>query len=229
MTGATLFGLLGAALAGMGLYGAIVQPEPLCKVLGLNLLGGGLFLIFGAVARRGAAAGLAADPVPQALVITGIVVAFAATALAVTLLLRLFELTGRATRSPGAAEARKPGEAQCWPRRSPIQQGARRFCGRPSRVGARPWCSRWRSGPWRSAWCPSAPSGCSRSAVRMRRSCGCHDGRLVRPARRRAGHSAAAGGGLRLPAGAGPRLGSAAARAGSGPRRRPARRRCAVH
>ncbi len=112
MTGATLFGLLGAALVGTGLYGAIVQPEPLRKVLGLNLLGGGLFLIFGAIARRGAAAGLAADPVPQALVITGIVVAFAATALAVTLLLRLFQLTGRATLSPGAAEARKPGEAQ---------------------------------------------------------------------------------------------------------------------
>jgi multicomponent Na+:H+ antiporter subunit C len=35
--------------------------------------------------------------VPQALVITGIVVAFAATALAVALLLRLFETTGAAT------------------------------------------------------------------------------------------------------------------------------------
>ena len=43
------------------------------------------------VARRGAAAGLGGDPVPQAIVITGIVVAFAATALAVALLLRLFE------------------------------------------------------------------------------------------------------------------------------------------
>jgi multicomponent Na+:H+ antiporter subunit C len=37
------------------------------------------------------------DPVPQALVITGIVVAFSATALGVALLLRLFEETGRAT------------------------------------------------------------------------------------------------------------------------------------
>jgi multicomponent Na+:H+ antiporter subunit C len=111
MTGATLYGLLGATLVGAGLYGAIVQPEPLRKVLALNLLGGGLFVIFGAIARRGAAAGLAADPVPQALVITGIVVAFAATALAVALLLRLFELTGRATLGPNAAtEARKAGD-----------------------------------------------------------------------------------------------------------------------
>jgi len=35
--------------------------------------------------------------VPQALVITGIVVAFSATALAVALLLRLFEASGSAT------------------------------------------------------------------------------------------------------------------------------------
>jgi multicomponent Na+:H+ antiporter subunit C len=37
------------------------------------------------------------DPVPQALLITGIVVAFSATALAVALLLRLFDATGSVT------------------------------------------------------------------------------------------------------------------------------------
>jgi multicomponent Na+:H+ antiporter subunit C len=37
------------------------------------------------------------DPVPHALVITGIVVAFSATALAVALLLRLYDSTGQAT------------------------------------------------------------------------------------------------------------------------------------
>ena len=42
-------------------------------------------------------AGLDGDPVPQALLITGIVVAFSATALAVALLLRLFEATGNVT------------------------------------------------------------------------------------------------------------------------------------
>src|SRR5262249_58414724 len=51
-------------------------------------LGSGVFLVFGIIARRGAAAGALADPVPQALVITGIVVAFAATALAVALMVR---------------------------------------------------------------------------------------------------------------------------------------------
>jgi multicomponent Na+:H+ antiporter subunit C len=97
MSAATLYGLCSAALVGLGLYGLIVQPEPLRKVLAFNLIGGGVFLLLGVVARRGAAAGLAGDPVPQALVITGLVVAFAATALALALLLRLFEDSGQAS------------------------------------------------------------------------------------------------------------------------------------
>ena len=102
MSAATLYGLCGAVLFGLGLFGLIVHPQPLRKILAFNLIGGGVFLLFGAVARRGASAGFGGDPVPQALVITGIVVAFAATALAVALLLRLFQETGRATlRSDG--------------------------------------------------------------------------------------------------------------------------------
>jgi multicomponent Na+:H+ antiporter subunit C len=97
MTDATLYGLCAAALVGLGLYGLIVHPQPLRKILAFNLLGGGVFVMFGVVARRGGASVLAADPVPQAMVITGIVVAFSATALAVALLLRLFEETGRAS------------------------------------------------------------------------------------------------------------------------------------
>jgi multicomponent Na+:H+ antiporter subunit C len=84
-------------LVGMGLFGLITHPQPLRKILAFNLMGSGVFLLFGVVARRGAAAGFGGDPVPQALVITGLVVAFAATALAVALLLRLFQETGRAT------------------------------------------------------------------------------------------------------------------------------------
>jgi multicomponent Na+:H+ antiporter subunit C len=94
-----LFGLCGAALVGLGLFGLITDPEPLRKILAFNLLGTGTFLIFGVIARRGAAAGLDGDPVPQALVITGIVVAFSATAMAVVLLLRLFEESGATTLS----------------------------------------------------------------------------------------------------------------------------------
>jgi multicomponent Na+:H+ antiporter subunit C len=97
MSDATLYGLCGGVLVGLGLFGLIVHPQPLRKILAFNLIGGGVFLLFGVVARRGAAAGLGGDPVPQALIITGLVVAFAATALAVALLLRLFQETGRTT------------------------------------------------------------------------------------------------------------------------------------
>ena len=102
MTSATLAGLVGAALVGLGLYGLIANPQPLRKILAFNLMGSGVFLVFGIVARKGAAAGLQADPVPQAMVITGIVVAFAASALAVALVLRLFEAAGQATLNPDA-------------------------------------------------------------------------------------------------------------------------------
>ncbi len=94
---ATLYGLCGAGLVGLGLFGLVTNPQPLRKILAFNLLGSGVFLVFGVIARRGAAAGLGGDPVPQALVITGIVVAFSATAMAIALLLRLFQETGQAS------------------------------------------------------------------------------------------------------------------------------------
>jgi multicomponent Na+:H+ antiporter subunit C len=97
MSPATLYGLCSAVLVGLGLFGLITDPRSLRKILAFNLIGGGVFLLFGVVARKGAAAALAGDPVPQALVITGLVVAFAATALAVALVLRLFQETGRTT------------------------------------------------------------------------------------------------------------------------------------
>ena len=97
MSPATIVGLWGAAAVGLGLYGMIVSPEPLRRILAFDLLGSGVFLLLGVVARRGAAAGFAGDPVAQALIITGVVVAFAATALAAALRLRLHEATGAAT------------------------------------------------------------------------------------------------------------------------------------
>ena len=93
----TLFALSACALVGIGLYGLIVQPHPLRKLVAFNIMGSGVFVLFGALAKRGAAAGMAADPVPQALLITAIVVAFAATAVTVALLLRLIESTATAS------------------------------------------------------------------------------------------------------------------------------------
>jgi multicomponent Na+:H+ antiporter subunit C len=103
LTSASLFGLCGAALVGIGLFCIVSHPDLLRRIIGFNILGAGIFLVFGAVARRGAAMGLGGDPVPQAMVITGIVVAFAATALAVALLRRLASLTGGATLDAGTS------------------------------------------------------------------------------------------------------------------------------
>ena len=94
MSQATLYGLVGALLVGVGLYGLIIGASALRKLIAFNVLGSGVFLIFGVIARRGAGAGFGGDPVPQALVITGLVVAFAATALTVGLLVRLAEVSG---------------------------------------------------------------------------------------------------------------------------------------
>jgi len=93
----TLFALCACALVGIGLYGLIVLPHPLRKLVAFNIMGTGVFVLFGALAKRGAAAGMAADPLPQALLITAIVVAFAATAVTVALLLRLIESTDSAS------------------------------------------------------------------------------------------------------------------------------------
>jgi multicomponent Na+:H+ antiporter subunit C len=103
MSTATLYGLCAAGMVAIGLYGLVLHVSPLRKVIAFNLLGSGTFLLFGITARRGAAAGFLADPVPQAMVITGLVVAFAATALAVALLLRLLD-TGPSTLEPDPPE-----------------------------------------------------------------------------------------------------------------------------
>jgi len=75
----TLVYLLAAsALFGLGVHGVLVAGHLLRKLLALNLLGGPL------------------DPVPQALVLTGIVVAVSATAFALALMLALYRRSGSA-------------------------------------------------------------------------------------------------------------------------------------
>jgi multicomponent Na+:H+ antiporter subunit C len=106
MTTAAIYGICAAVLIGLGAFGLVTRAQLLRRIVAFNVIGSGVFLMFGALANRHPDAGT--DPVPQAFVITGIVVALAATALAVTLIVRLFEETGRAT-LPGEDEADDPG------------------------------------------------------------------------------------------------------------------------
>jgi multicomponent Na+:H+ antiporter subunit C len=102
---ATIFAICAASLIGIGAFGLVTRTHLLRRIVAFNVLGSGVFLMFGALGNRDPAS--LADPVPQAIVITGIVVALAATALAVALIVRLFEETGRAT-LPGEGDADGP-------------------------------------------------------------------------------------------------------------------------
>ena len=83
----TLYGLLGIILAALGLHAAILQRDTVRRILAINVLGVGVFLVFIATAYNGPDG--VPDAVPHALVLTGIVVAVAATALALALQRRL--------------------------------------------------------------------------------------------------------------------------------------------
>jgi multicomponent Na+:H+ antiporter subunit C len=88
-----VYALAGVGLIGIGLYGFLTRRHLLRRVLAFNVIGSGIFIVFGATGYRDPTAG--ADPVPQALIITGIVVALALTALAVALVARQAEEAGR--------------------------------------------------------------------------------------------------------------------------------------
>lgn len=84
-----LFALCGIGLFGIGLRGTLLQHVLLLRLISLNICGAGVFLMFVAISYR---PGLQfTDPVPHALVLTGIVVAVSATAMALALGRRLQE------------------------------------------------------------------------------------------------------------------------------------------
>jgi len=91
--------LAGVALVCLALRALITGRDPLRRIIALNVMGSGVFLVLIASAARGD--GLP-DPVPHALVLTGIVVAVATSALAIALALRLH----RMPRSPDDPEDR---------------------------------------------------------------------------------------------------------------------------
>lgn len=85
MTPGLIYALAGVALFVLGLGGVILLSQALRRILAFNLMGSGVFLVLVGLAQREGGV----DPVPQAMVLTGIVVAVAATALALALARRL--------------------------------------------------------------------------------------------------------------------------------------------
>jgi len=84
-----LYGISACLIMAFGLRAALLNDSLLQRIIALNVMGTGVFMMLITIAYRGPDA--APDPIPHALVLTGIVVAVSATALALTLLRRLTE------------------------------------------------------------------------------------------------------------------------------------------
>jgi multicomponent Na+:H+ antiporter subunit C len=94
MSSTFLFVLAGIGLFALGLYGLIIYTHLLRKILALNIMGSGVFLVLAGLAHR--LPDDSPDPITHAMIITGIIVAVASTALALILMLQVRRVTGRA-------------------------------------------------------------------------------------------------------------------------------------
>jgi multicomponent Na+:H+ antiporter subunit C len=99
-----IYALAGVAVTCLALYHLLVQSDLFRRTLAANVMGTGIFLVLVALARR--APDGPPDPVPQAMVLTGIVVAISATALLLTLVSRL--LSGELPAPEGPEEDSEP-------------------------------------------------------------------------------------------------------------------------
>jgi len=84
---AQIYSLAGLIIFIFGFYALIVHSHLLRKILAVNFISSGVFLVLVATAYSPAAGGI--DPVPQAMVLTGIVVSVSTTALALVLACRV--------------------------------------------------------------------------------------------------------------------------------------------
>lgn len=76
----------------IGLYGVLARGELIHRLLGVNIMASAVFLYLVVIATAPAGA---PDPVPQAMVLTGIVIAVSLTAFGLALLRYFRALTGR--------------------------------------------------------------------------------------------------------------------------------------
>ncbi len=113
MSAATPGRLIGAALGGFAFTTSSPIPSR-CARFSLSILSAATFFCCSASSLVKAQQPHAADPVPQAMVIAGIVVAFSASAIAITLVLRLFRETGRVTLRPDAFVKPPANGADNW-------------------------------------------------------------------------------------------------------------------
>ena len=102
--------LAGAVLFVIGFYSLLAQSHLLRRIMALNVMGSGVFLVFIAIGAQ--APGAIPDPVPHAMVLTGIVVSVCATGLALALADRVQAATGNVELEDGPETKRDATDAK---------------------------------------------------------------------------------------------------------------------
>lgn len=98
------FPVTAAVLLALGMYGFVARTELIHRLIATNIMSSAVFLLLVRVAVRGDAA---PDPIPHAMVLTGIVIAISLTAFALVLVRHFRHLTHRAA----LAEDQPAGDA----------------------------------------------------------------------------------------------------------------------
>ncbi len=108
--------VVSAVLFLMGLYTVAVKPNLIKKLMGLNIMETAVFLFivstgmvkggYAPIVEKGVKASEMVNPIPQALILTGIVVAVSTTAVALALCIKIHERFGTldASKIPGKEE-----------------------------------------------------------------------------------------------------------------------------
>jgi multicomponent Na+:H+ antiporter subunit C len=91
VTSYLVYSLGGVLLYALGTYGLLARRHLIHKVISANFMGSGVFLILIGLGNRAQGG---PDPVPQAMVLTGIVVTVALTALGLAIVKRYYTATG---------------------------------------------------------------------------------------------------------------------------------------
>lgn len=96
-----------ASIFGAAVYGLLISRHLMRKLFALNIMASSVFLM---IVTLGGRIGGDPDPVAQALVLTGIVVAVSSTAFALALMVRLYRETGEIDVSATADDTDPHGE-----------------------------------------------------------------------------------------------------------------------
>ena len=90
MTRSLFFSLIAVALFFIGFYGLLIPSHPIRRLLAINIMSSSLFMLLVALAWRTEGA---PDPIPHALVLTGLVISISATAFGLALVKQLHRRT----------------------------------------------------------------------------------------------------------------------------------------